>query len=138
MTPVFFTDRDLGKSFPRALRDAGLQIEEHAAHFPHDAADDLWLAAVGAYGWFVISHNRRIRYTPNERDAVIAAGVGLFLVIGKGPLRGLAENFVRSIDRVHDFIAKTSRPFIAKVYSPSPSEVAVRPRAPGRVDLWYP
>jgi hypothetical protein len=30
VTPVFFTDRDLGKQFPGILRSAGLTVERHA------------------------------------------------------------------------------------------------------------
>jgi hypothetical protein len=72
---VFFTDRDLGNRFPQILRDAGLAVERHADHFPHDASDETWLAEVGARDWVALTHNSRIRYTPNEKNAVMAHGV---------------------------------------------------------------
>ena len=96
------------------LRDAGIPVEEHAAHFAHDAPDDQWLASVGARGWYVISHNRRIRYTPNERDAVFRARVGVFFAIGKGPFVTLATNFVNTIRRVERFIEAHPRPLWAR------------------------
>jgi len=133
---TFFTDRDLGKAFPRILREAGIAVEEHSAHFAHDTPDDEWLTSVGARNWYVISHNRRIRYTPNERDAVVRAGVGLFLVIGKVPFTQLAQNFVNTRKRIERFIERHRRPFIAKVYRPEPRELKRVPTSPGRVELW--
>ena len=72
MSVVYFTDRDLGKQFPQILSAAGLKVERHADHFVHDAPDEEWLATVGAKGWIALTHNSRIRYTPNEKEAVIA------------------------------------------------------------------
>src|SRR3989304_811218 len=86
--------------------------------------------------WYVISHNRRIRYTPNERDAVVRAGVGLFLVIGKVPFTQLAQNFVNTRKRIERVIERHRRPFIAKVYRPEPRELKRVPTSPGRVELW--
>lgn len=71
MTPVFFTDRDLGKRFPEILSAAGLQVERHADHFAPDASDEEWLALVGSRGWVAVSHDRRIRYKPYELGAVL-------------------------------------------------------------------
>ena len=67
---IFFTDRDLGEIFPRVLRDAGLTVERHDDHFDQNTTDDVWLREVGGRGWIAISRNFRIRYQPNERDAV--------------------------------------------------------------------
>ena len=64
---IFFTDRDLGRSFPEILEDAGLQVRKHADLFRHDAADEEWLVEVGNRGWFAISRDRHIRYKPNEK-----------------------------------------------------------------------
>lgn len=68
---VYFTDRDLGNRFPEILRSAGLTVERHGDRFAPDTPDEEWLAAVGARGWIVLTHDRRIRYKPNERDAVM-------------------------------------------------------------------
>jgi hypothetical protein len=68
---VYFTDRDLGLQFPKILQDAGLAVERHRDHFPPSASDEQWLAFVGANQWVALTHNSRIRYTPNETQAVI-------------------------------------------------------------------
>lgn len=40
---VWFTDRDLGKQFPRILTEAGLAVERHAELFSPTGSDEEWL-----------------------------------------------------------------------------------------------
>ncbi|HEU4365091.1 MAG TPA: hypothetical protein VFT13_06450, partial [Candidatus Krumholzibacteria bacterium] len=97
---TYFTDRDLGNLFPALLSAAGITVKRHDDHFGPATPDEAWLRKVGARGWFVLTHDARIRYKPNERDAVMAAGVGLFVLVGTVPHRELAENFVATIRSV--------------------------------------
>lgn len=138
MSIVFFTDRDLGLEFSKILADAGLTVERHVDHFAHDCADEEWLRSIGQRGWVALTHNYRIRYAPNELRAVIRHGVALLVIVGQAPYPDLAHSFVRTLPRVSRFLAKQRPPFIGKVYRPSPAEVAHRPNAPGRVELWFP
>ena len=138
MSFVYFTDRDLGKRFPRFFESAGLTVERHADHFAHDTPDEAWLEAVGKRGWIALTHDRRIRYKPNERDAVMRHGVALLVIVGKAPFPDLAGSFVNSRSVIEHFLGRHKPPFIAKVYRPSPAEIARRSTAPGRVELWYP
>ncbi|MEX2554100.1 MAG: hypothetical protein WEB06_00530 [Actinomycetota bacterium] len=135
---VYFTDRDLGNSFPEILRSAGLTVEQHKDHFAPTTPDEEWLAAVGARGWFVLSHDRHIRYKPNERDAVMRHRIALLVIVGKAPLPDLARAFVATLPRIERFLARHEPPFIAKVYRPSPAETTRRGTAPGSIELWYP
>jgi hypothetical protein len=135
---VFFTDRDLGKRFGEILTSSGLTVQRHADHFAPDTADEVWLAEVGKRGWIALTHDRRIRYKPNERDAVMRHRVGLLLIVGKAPFPELARAFVATLPRVKDFLVRHKPPFIAKVYRPSPADVKQHNAAPGRVELWYP
>jgi len=130
---IFFTDRDLGKTFPKILEASGFQVRRHDDLFQPDAADEEWLSEVGRNGWFAISRDQHIHYRPNEKEAVIRAKVGLFIVIGKAPHRELAENFVRSRAVIERFAHRHKPPFIAKVYRPSKNGAG-----PGRVAPWYP
>lgn len=138
MSPVFFTDRDLGKKFPGILRDAGLSVERHADHFAQDCPDPDWLHEVGRRGWIAITHDRRIRYKPNELAAVMQHRVALLVVIGDAPFPALAIPFVLTIPRIITFIERHTPPYIAKVYRPAAKEAAVDPASPGRVELWHP
>lgn len=138
MNRVFFTDRDLGKQFPDILAAAGLKVERHADHFKPDCPDDEWLEAVGKKGWIAISHDRRIRYKPNELEAVVRHRVALLVVIGKTPLPNLAQHFVTTVPRILDFLDAHPAPLIAKVYRPSPADLLKHAGAPGSISLWYP
>jgi hypothetical protein len=135
---VYFTDRDLGKRFPEILKSGGLTVERHADHFAHDAPDETWLEAIGKRGWIALTHDRRIRYKPNELAAVMRHGVALLVIVGKAPFPDLANNFVNSRPVIEHFLCGRKPPFIAKVYRPSPSTIAERPTAPGHIELWYP
>lgn len=137
MSLVFFTDRDLGKQFPEILRLGGLAVERHQDHFVHNTTDETWLQDIGQRGWIAVTHNERIRYTPNELAAVMRHGVALLVIIGKAPYPELAHAFVATLPRIESFLADHIPPYIAKVYRPSPSEKG-RSHVAGRVELWYP
>jgi hypothetical protein len=135
---IYFTDRDLGKRFGEILKAGGLTVERHADHFAPDTADEVWLAEVGKRGWIALTHDRRIRYKPNERDAVMRHGVALLVIVGSAPFPELAQAFVATLPRIEQFLAANQAPFIAKVYRPAPDETARGLTVLGRVELWYP
>lgn len=136
MSFVYFTDRDLGLQFPKILQDAGLEVERHRDHFAPNASDEEWLAVAGAKRWVALTHNSRIRYTPNEKRAVEAHGVRLLVVIGQAPYPELAKSFVATRLRIEAFLQKHEPPLIAKVYRASPAELAKNASAVGHIVLW--
>ena len=138
MNRVYFTDRDLGKQFPRILAEAGIAVERHADLFPPDGSDEQWLEYCGASGRAAISHNSRIRYVPNELAAVKRFQVSLFIVVGKAPAAELAHNFVRTLPRIEAVLDERRPPFIAKVYRPVSAEMGGLTTAAGRVEVWFP
>jgi hypothetical protein len=133
---TYFTDRDLGLQVPAILSAAGLTVERHRDHFAPDAPDEEWLALVGARGWVAVTHNSRIRYTPNQKEAVLAHKVRLIVVVGHAPYPELAHAFVASRVRIEAFLDQHEPPFIAKAYRPSPSDLAKNPAASGTISLW--
>lgn len=138
MNLVYFTDRDLGKKFPEILRAAGLLVERHADHFEHDTPDEVWLREIGGKGWVAVTHDRRIRYKPNEKNAVFENRVSLLVLVGHAQYSELAAAFVATEPKIRDFVAAHKPPYIAKVYRPSTTAAAADPSAPGRVELWCP
>ena len=135
---VFFTDRDLGNGFPDILAAAGLAVERHRDHFAHDCPDEDWLRTIGTTGWVAITHDARIRYKPNELAAVVRNRVTLLVVVGKVPFADLARNFVVTAPKVMRFVERQKPPVIARVYRPSPSDIARNANAAGDVVRWYP
>jgi hypothetical protein len=138
LSRVFFTDRDLGTRFPEILRASGLRVERHREHFAANAHDEEWLRTVGERGWVALTHDRRIRYKPNELASVVRHGVSLLVIVGRAPYPELARSFVGTLPNIERFLAEHTPPFIAKVYRPSPAELKENVSAPGRVELWYP
>lgn len=117
--PIFFLDRSLGKILiARALRGTGAIVYVHEDYFPADAKDEVWLAEVGEKNWIVLTKDRKIRYRAIERIALMNAGVGAFILTA-GNLDGeeMAQAFVKALPRIHKFLAKHRRPFIANVTS---------------------
>ena len=70
-----------------------MTVERHGDHFAPDCPDSDWLAAVSAKGWIALTHDKRIRYKPNELAAVVATSPDVL-----------------------KFIAAHQPPYIAKVY----------------------
>ncbi len=138
MNRVFFTDRDLGKQFPAILAEAGLTVERHGDLFSPEGSDEQWLEHCGTSGRVALSHNKYIRYVPNELAAVLRFRVPLIILVGQAPSAELARTFVQSVHRVEAFLRAHQAPFIAKLYRPGPAELAKNASAAGRVELWYP
>lgn len=138
MSRIWFTDRDLGKQFPRILADAGIAVERHGDLFPPNGSDEQWLAHCGSQGRVAITHNSRIRYVPNELAAVVRFKVSLMVVAGKVPTAELARNFVRTLHRVEAMIDANAPPVILKVYRVAASELERAADALGRVEVWFP
>lgn len=134
---TFFTDRDLGKRFPEILKSAGLTVERHDELFPADCPDERWLQYVGDHHRVAITHNRRIRYVPNELAAVVRHEVALLVVVGKAPLAQLASNFVATAPKIFNFLPRHRPPFIAKIYRPTSPGRSGKP-SPGTISLWFP
>jgi hypothetical protein len=131
-------DRDLGKHFPSILAAGGVNVERHCDLFPPDGTDEQWLEHCGKYHRIAITHDLRIRYKPNELEAVIKYGVGLLVVVGHAPYSELAKNFIATFPKIENFVDSFAPPFIAKVYRPTPSELLKNRTATGSVMLWYP
>lgn len=131
---AFFTDRDLGKGFPRILRESGLQVVRYADHFGElNVPDEEWIAFAARASWVAISHDRNIRSDPVATRALMENGGRLFILRGKN-LSGAekAELFLRALHGVHRVLEDQLGAFIAVVSRNTPrhgderAEVRVR------------
>ena len=114
---VFFIDRSLGRHHVAgALRKVGVQVEVHDDHFATNAPDQAWLTEVGSRGWLVLMKDKQVRRKPLELNALLAAGVGAF-VLTQGNLRGeeMAEVMVRHIRRIVKLARVQRAPCVASV-----------------------
>lgn len=136
MSRCFFSDRDLGKTLPAALRDAGFKVERFDDHFDSTTRDEDWLATAGKRQWIVLTHDARIRYKPTERDAVMEHRVGLIVLTGRQPHAALAQNFINGRAVIEAFLAANPPPFIAKLSLPAAGALSRDPSASGRIAMW--
>ncbi len=85
--------------------------------FPHRTQDRIWLAEAGAQNWLVISRDKRIRYRPGERAAIMDNAVGCFCFTQKQDLTRweYLKLVVRTLDDMEQRYAETERPFLYAV-----------------------
>ena len=62
LTWTYFTDRDLGKAFPRIMRAADLSVVAHDDVFDEHTSDEVWLKYVGENGLIGVTHNKNIKW----------------------------------------------------------------------------
>jgi hypothetical protein len=126
---TFFVDADLSDHiFHGILAAANVRFEPHDAHFNKGTDDEDWLTKAGPLGWIVLTHNKKIRWNSAQTERLMEAGVGAFMFIGKpgkNPpgqtsvfTRELAENFVRLLPDIGQFVKRHARPWTAKLYRP--------------------
>jgi hypothetical protein len=133
----YFTDRDLGQyQLPNVLRDAGFEVVRHCELFVHDAPDEEWLEYCGTNGLVAITHNSRIRYTPNQRKAVEDHRVSLVILTSHATTRELGHLVVRSREKIEELLALHPPPVILTVGRPDAKELRSNPDAPGKVEVW--
>lgn len=116
--PTFFTDRDLGKIFPRILLENRLLVERYADHFQEaNVSDQEWIAFAARQGWVAISHDKNIKWDPVAVRAVMEKRGRLFILRAKqltGPER--AQLFLEARDEVKAVLLRQgSEAFIATI-----------------------
>ena len=115
---VFFIDRSLGRyDVPNALRAAGCTCELHDEHFPQDTEDEVWLRALAARKWIVLTKDEKIRYRPLEAAAFRNAGLKVFIIIC-GNLTGAetARILLKAMPRIVEIALRKRGAFLCYVY----------------------
>ena len=113
---VFYIDECLGKGVGVALKSAGEGVRFYGEEIPRGTGDPDLLAMIGRKKWIFLTKDKRIRFHPAERSALLKAGVKAF-VLTSGNLTGaeMASIFVRNLRRMKDMAGQVQGPFIAKV-----------------------
>jgi predicted nuclease of predicted toxin-antitoxin system len=111
---VIFIDR----SIPRGVAEAVKRMREDVIwledEFRHDVPDEEWLAVAGQKGWLVITHDRRIRTRPGERQAIMENGVGCFIMTYRQDLKKeeIVALISSTLEEMERRFGATPRPFI--------------------------
>jgi hypothetical protein len=116
--PTFFTDRDLGKVFPRILLENRLLVERYADHFQEaNVSDQEWIAFAARQCWVAISHDKNIKWDPIAVRTVMEESGRLFILRAK-QLTGLerAQLFLEARNGVESILLRQgSEAFIATI-----------------------
>lgn len=115
---MIFVDRSIPRSVAEALKLVRADVRWLEDEFPHDASDAEWLREMGIRGWLVIGRDRRIRYRPAEKQAILDYRVGYFCIAqDANPTRWeYLRLIVGTLDRMEMLFATTARPFIYGIY----------------------
>ncbi len=94
-----------------------MKVEVHDDHLPADAPDEDWLALVGRNGWVAITKDRNIRYRAAEIDAIRIHSARVVVIRMKNASGSdLAELLAKGRRRIARFAARTTAPFVARMY----------------------
>ena len=129
--PTFFTDRDLGKTVPRILRENGLLVERYCDHF-HEAnvTDAEWLTFAAQRGWISLSHDRNIKRDPVAVRTIMERSGRLFIVRGALTAADLAGVVLGALKSIRNIIARQqNEAFIAIVRRGALQGGALHPEA---------
>ncbi|SRR6266536_2274987 len=115
---MIFFDRSIPKSIAEALKHVRSDVRWLEDEFIHSTPDTEWLREVGIRGWLVIGRDKRIRYRPAEKQAIIDNSVGYFcLSQDSNPTRWeYLKLIVGTLDEMERVFAATPRPFIYAIY----------------------
>ena len=115
---MIFFDRSIPKSVAEALKLVRSDVRWLEDEFRHDVRDANWLQEIGSRGWLVIGRDRRIRYRPAEKQAIIDHRVGYFCITqDANPTRWeYLRLIVTTLDAMERLFATIERPFIYGVY----------------------
>jgi hypothetical protein len=122
---TIFIDRSFGRhAVANALRQTGQRVEIHDDHFPMDATDEEWLAAIGKRGWLCLTKDVRIGRSTLQRLLVARHRVKLFVFM-TGNLTGpeMGSVIAKARDRMLRLSQETAPPFIAKIYATAQTKI---------------
>jgi predicted nuclease of predicted toxin-antitoxin system len=114
---VIFIDRSIPRGVAEAVRRMREDVIWLEDEFRHDVPDEEWLAVAGQRGWLVITHDRRIRTRPGERQAIMENGVGCFIMTYRQDLKKeeIVALISATLEEMERRFETTPRPFIYTV-----------------------
>lgn len=112
---MIFLDRSIPKSVANALKlvRSGdiVWLEDE---FAHDTPDEVWIPAVAAKDWVVVSRDKKIRSRPWQRRLIREHGLGCFIVGQKQDLTrwDYLKLLAGCLDELERLGGETPKPFL--------------------------
>ena len=111
---MIFIDRSVPRPVATALQAVRSDVMWLEPYFSHRTPDADWLSVAGRNGWLVITRDNKIRTRPAERQALLDAGVGCFMItVRRNPTKWeMLRLIVCSLNEMEQLHAQDPMPFI--------------------------
>lgn len=111
---MIFIDRSLPRSIARSLQHVRDDVRWLDDVFDQGAKDTDWLRDVGAWGWLVITRDKKILTRPGEKATIVEHKVGAFyLTHTDNPTRWqILKVVVGALDEMIAVFEREERPFL--------------------------
>lgn len=111
---TFFFDNNLSPRLVAGLRGFGEDVQHLREAFPPDAKDPLWIPQVAAWGWILVTRDKRIRSRPLEAEALAGSGLSGFVFMQKREpdFWGWVELVVRRWAEMRRLTETEKKPFL--------------------------
>jgi PIN like domain len=116
----YFDENLAGPELIGRLTAKGVECVSHRDHFQPGTEDAVWIPAIAAKGWAIVTRDVAIKLTPVERAAWMASKAILLIIRGKGlSAADMADIFLAAHDsgRLDNFIQKRRAPMILYLHS---------------------
>ena len=80
---TFFFDNNLSPRLVAGLREFGEDVQHLREAFPPDTKDPVWIPQVAAWGWILVTRDKRVRSRPLEAEAIVRSGLSGFVFMQK-------------------------------------------------------
>lgn len=112
---IFLFDENMPPRVAAALQALGTCEARHVVdHLPRGTSDEEVFAFAAAQGWLLVTQDARIRRNPHQRAALLQAGIGAFILTGRGA-RSVEQMMIFLLERfpaIHEAATATIPPYI--------------------------
>jgi predicted nuclease of predicted toxin-antitoxin system len=112
---IFLFDENMPPRVAAALQALGTCEARHVVdHLPRGTPDEQVFEFAAARGWVLVTQDIRIRRNPHQRAALLQAGIGAFILTGRGG-RSVEQMMIFLLERfphILEAAAATRPPFI--------------------------
>ncbi len=134
---IVYLDEDLhGPRFADILRAAAIEVRTCGEEGFSGVADEIWIPAVAARDWVIVSGDHNTRFEAVERSAIIASNAK-FVLLPRSRRTShpeLAQNFVNTFPLLRRFADGRPGPWLVSVTRPNRvSDIAAG--RPGNVNV---
>lgn len=114
---MIFIDCSIPRSVADRLKQERRDVIWLGDRFDLTVRDQVWLREAGEQEWLVITHDKKIRKRPSERQVLLESGVGCFILVYRDNLskEEVYKLISSALEGMEQIFNVTPRPFIFTV-----------------------